>query len=162
MDPHLAAGLRSALRGAAGWGTVGAGLGALNATPDNQDPGAPVHRGRSALKGALGGAAFGGLLHGAHALASPAVRRLPQAPLHDVAPWLKDVKTQQEAKAAYRGQARANHPDTGGSHTRMQDINNQWAAAKSHPAFEKLNAFYSAGQDAALLRFFDSYAQDTR
>lgn len=73
--------------------------------------------------------------------------------LHDVAPWLKDVKTKADAKSAFRAQARANHPDVGGSTANMQNINNQWEQAQAHPGFSKLGAYYDRGRAAALLQY---------
>jgi hypothetical protein len=73
--------------------------------------------------------------------------------LHEVAPWLRDVRTKAEAKTRFRQQARANHPDTGGSADAMKKINEQWDNAQKHPSFKKLSHVYETGERDALVRF---------
>lgn len=94
----------------------------------------------------FGGGRSGGGFGGGHAA--------PRAQgLGAVAPWMKDVGSQAEAKAAFRAQARANHPDVGGSTANMQNINAQWEAAQKHPDFANLKTAFDAGRRAARERF---------
>lgn len=75
------------------------------------------------------------------------------APLSTHAPWMAGVTTKADAKAAFRAQARANHPDVGGSTAKMQEINQQWDAVQGHPDYQKLAFCYDHGRRAALARF---------
>lgn len=73
--------------------------------------------------------------------------------LGEVAPWLQNVASKADAKSAFRAQARAAHPDVGGTDRAMQDLNAQWNRAQAHPAFSKLSHAYANGSAAALARF---------
>jgi len=75
-------------------------------------------------------------------------------PMDQHAPWMSGVTTKAEAKAKFRQQARANHPDVGGSTAKMQEINQQWETVQGHPDFQKLAFYFDAGRRAALERFF--------
>lgn len=149
-----------------GGAAVGAGLGGLQGliAPGTDADGnrrsrlsGALHSGMSAsLAGGVGGVIGGGL----GAMAGGAWPRDMRGPanvganVHDVAPWLKGVKTKAEAKSRFRDLARTTHPDLGGSTSRMQTVNDQWAQAQAHPAYDKFAALYAAGQAEALRLFF--------
>lgn len=72
--------------------------------------------------------------------------------IHDVAPFLRDVSTKADAKAAFRRAAREKHPDIGGSTAAMQELNDQWEKAQAHPAYAKFAMQYVNGRlEAARL-----------
>lgn len=72
--------------------------------------------------------------------------------IHDVAPFLRDVSTKADAKAAFRRAARSKHPDMGGSTQAMQELNDQWEKAQAHPAYAKFAMQYVSGRlEAARL-----------
>lgn len=142
MDPITKATLQHALGGALGWGAAGAGFGALTA-----DKG---HRSERALYGGLGGALAGGVGYG---LIGRRIELENAGVMAAHAPWMSGVKTKADAKAVFRAQARAAHPDVGGSHAAMQDLNRQWDTVQNHPDYEKLAFYYTSGQRAALTRF---------
>lgn len=73
--------------------------------------------------------------------------------LADTAPWLHGVQSQAEAKQRFRGEARKNHPDVGGSTEAMKNINTQWAAAQDHPEFRNMKAAFFAGFKEACVAF---------
>lgn len=51
--------------------------------------------------------------------------------------WLKGVKTKAEAKTKFREQAKAHHPDRGGSEEKMKQVNTAWDDFQKHH-FHKL------------------------
>lgn len=52
--------------------------------------------------------------------------------------WLKGVKTKAEAKQKFREQAKAHHPDRGGSEEKMKKVNTDWDSFQKH-RFDKLS-----------------------
>lgn len=138
---------------------IGGGLGGLygllSPLPEEEEPSGRSDRLRRLMRG-LGfgatGAAAGALL-GAPRRGAPR-RGLPS--MHDIAPFMKGVKTKAEAKSAYRAASRAAHPDMGGSTKGMQDLNAAWEKIQNHPEFSKLghvNKAYAVGYLSALHAF---------
>lgn len=144
MDPQ--SDKTASLNGALVGGGLGGLYGLLSPVPDDGGDGSDTQR--RLLRG-LGYGALGAL--GGHML----VPRGPKA-MHDIAPWMKDVARKADAKKAYRAAARAAHPDVGGSHRVMQDLNAAWEQIQNHPDFAKLghvNKAYAAGRLSALRAF---------
>lgn len=158
-----------ALAGGALGAGLGAGLGALTAGKG--------HRRTGAAYGGLAGLALGGLhgtvmgldqaeLDAAVAAARERVREKARAsatsnaakyiehkPMVAHAPWMAGITSKRDAHAQFRALARTQHPDMGGSHKAMQDLNAQWATVQQHPDFQKLAFCYDHGRRAALARF---------
>lgn len=53
-------------------------------------------------------------------------------------PWVGDVKTKAEAKAAFRREAMKHHPDRGGSEEKMKAVNTAWDKFTQSRDFDKL------------------------
>ena len=51
--------------------------------------------------------------------------------------WAARVKSKAAAKAAYRAQARARHPDVGGDHRDMQNLIEEWENLQNSPQYAK-------------------------
>ncbi len=151
--------VRSALPGAATGAALGGGLGALSgmSSPAESFGDRLRSMGRGALSGGLTGGLFGGAMG---AMGGNYGRALPgaQAVHPESVPWMKGVTTRADAKAAYRTQARATHPDFARNEAErlvrenaMKDLNASWSGMQGHSSFPK-QAFYQ-GVKAACVTF---------
>lgn len=66
--------------------------------------------------------------------------------------WVGNVKDKAEANKKYRAEAMKNHPDRGGSETKMKDVNARWDAWKKSPEYKNLKTKLSSAFLAALAR----------
>jgi len=101
---------------------------------------------RSAILGGISGGALGSMAHSVrHGTPASGGRRRSQNQSHSGRPnpaekpeWLRHVKTKDDAKKAYKAQARKHHPDLGGSEEKFKQVGNEWEDFQRHH-FDKLS-----------------------
>jgi hypothetical protein len=54
--------------------------------------------------------------------------------------WAKGKKTKKDVKSSFREQARAHHPDRGGSEEKMKNLNKEWEDFEKSDHFKKMSS----------------------